>query len=665
MLTDTSTISDATTTAGRNGDAINTKPVVPLAAVPIPVGRPVVLVPHESRLESVAYSVLAAALLIGFYFAMLQYWSPAHPGVDQNGYLVGGKMFAKTLTTKTTVPDIYAFVGRMWIGVDLGTSAERYYPKYPLGLPVLYAIALWIGGSHGIELAFKISPVCMLLAIAGTYRLLRLFLPSFYSLLGMILVAVSPVTLGLTNNPNSHASCLAAVVWGMYLLLSWWQMQQSPELGPGRIWRPILAGFLLGYAVTIRYSEGLLILPMLAAVLMSLKFSRRYLIECGAMLVAWAIPIAALVAFNYFAFGHVTGYDPTRESMGFTWKDFSEHWEIMLRQLNATGLFFIFPFAVIGLVVMFASNWRLAGLVALWIVPCIIAYTAYYWTSEGWTGYLRFFLTIVPPLALCAAWAFRSLATHDHPRTATIGVGVIVAICVGMNLYTSTPNLEGDARTNLAIDLLGQRTLQKVPADAVLYTLNDNQANYLQFVGDWQIYTMDMFSQESIRRIVNRADTEDPTPFQPQRARRVYEVLGNLDNDDLVDEQNRLMKDALDSGKRVFVVGPQSQLDQTRRRFFADGKFKIVKVDTWAEPPDNRAPRDRRNPNRPTRRGGGGAPFAPGGPPAGGAFVSSVPGARWNLVEIKLAPPPATKPSTRPATAPAKPATTRPTTQPR
>src|SRR5690606_22027777 len=107
----------------------------------------------------------------------------------------------------------------------------------------------------GQTFVYLVSPVTMVLALAGTFFLVRLVVPSFYALLGTIILATSPVTLWSVNNPNSHAATLACVVWGMYLLVRWWQT--------GGVWRARGAGFLLGYAVTIRYTEGLLILPLM------------------------------------------------------------------------------------------------------------------------------------------------------------------------------------------------------------------------------------------------------------------------------------------------------------------------------------------------------------------------------------------------------------------
>src|SRR4051812_48615192 len=66
----------------------------------------------------------------------------------------------------------------------------------------------------------------MLLALVGTYLLMRQVVSVFPAILGMIIVAASPVALGLTNNPNSHATTLCAAVWGMYFLFRWWETEK-------------------------------------------------------------------------------------------------------------------------------------------------------------------------------------------------------------------------------------------------------------------------------------------------------------------------------------------------------------------------------------------------------------------------------------------------------
>ena len=75
------------------------------------------------------------------------------------------------------------------------------------------------------------------------------------------------VLLAFAEQPLSHGPALACVTWGMYFLLRWWQTASS--------WRGILAGLLLGYAVTIRYTEGLLIIPIAAVLISMVRYDVR------------------------------------------------------------------------------------------------------------------------------------------------------------------------------------------------------------------------------------------------------------------------------------------------------------------------------------------------------------------------------------------------------
>jgi hypothetical protein len=451
----------------------------------------------ESDTARWIYGVAAVLLAIGWYFVFHAYWAPAHDGVDQNGYLVGGRMFADHLSTGMEPADWkYGFVGRMWIG----TPWMTYYPKYPIGLPIIYAGTLelgWIalgraiafalnsicwslipvlifislrttlqwqwrqlgiwrtpicvaitfivtlvamrivlgplsrlpidGPSVGVELAYLVCPMCTLLGLVATFQLVRLVAGSFGAILAMIAVACSPVTLELANNSNSHASSLFCVSWGMFLLIRWWQS--------GGTARACLAGFLLGYAVTIRYTEGLLLLPLVLAALLRAPWRcRRAMIETALLLAWWAIPVMFLLCFNLGAFGSLTGYDSTNESTGFSWQYFQTHWDTTTRQFYNSGLFFILPVAVAGLVVMFVQHWRMALLLASWIVPSLIVYTAYYWAPDNvTTAYLRFYLTIFPALAMAGFWLMaRVIPAAMAPRGEAAGMrrGVIISALV-------------------------------------------------------------------------------------------------------------------------------------------------------------------------------------------------------------------------------------------
>src|SRR5205823_14455696 len=127
---------------------------------------------------------------------------------------------------------------------------------------------------YGAHLVHLVSPVCMSLPLVAFYLLLHQILPLSPSLLGVMVVATSPVTLALPDNPIRHAATLCCVVWGMYFLFRWWRTDN--------LWFARAAGLLVGYAATIRYTEAMLVLPL--ALVAAMKFSNRRSLRDGAIL---------------------------------------------------------------------------------------------------------------------------------------------------------------------------------------------------------------------------------------------------------------------------------------------------------------------------------------------------------------------------------------------
>ena len=181
----------------------------------------------EPRFARVAVALLAVAIAVAYLCFILQYWAPSHPGTDQNGYLFGGKQLAWTGSTGYKPAEPLGFVGSMWVMIDKAKPSDAElaahpdqkwtpdpwnYPKYPVGLPLLYAIVLWTCGAAGPKAAFLVSPIATAFAVLGMYFLTRRFAGPFASLCAMLLLAFSPLTLVLADNPNSHASCLAVCV---------------------------------------------------------------------------------------------------------------------------------------------------------------------------------------------------------------------------------------------------------------------------------------------------------------------------------------------------------------------------------------------------------------------------------------------------------------------
>ena len=218
---------------------------------------------------------LAVGLGVTALFAVVafRFYAPADAGVDQNAYLTAGRMIAQQHTTRYVLPVVpnatpgtpnpggYAYTGGMFVRMPNGD----YFPKYPFGLPLLYACFFWLfGPDKGPIYAFVVSPASATLAVLGTFFLARSVAGSFAAVMAAIVLGTSQVMLSLADNPNSHAACTAFIVWGMFLLVRWWQT--------GSIWQGAVAGFLIGYAFTIRYTEGLLVIPIAIACLTRVRW---------------------------------------------------------------------------------------------------------------------------------------------------------------------------------------------------------------------------------------------------------------------------------------------------------------------------------------------------------------------------------------------------------
>lgn len=560
---------------------------------------------------------------------------PAHPGVDQNGYLFGGKALARTGTMKYAPQrpgsnefDPHQFVGRMYVGADLGTPTERYYPKYPLGYPALVALTLKLTPAKvGPVVAYWINPMAMTLAVFATFLIARLVANSFVAVLAAVAFATSPTTLLLSTNPNSHATAVCFVSWGIYMLLRWWQ-------AGGRV-RAMVAGLLIGYAATIRYTEGLLVLPLGLVLLFNLRpRDRRSWVESGLLALGWLIPVVILLTYNKCALGTWTGYDPTNESAGFRWEFARDNWETMLRQLATTGLFWLFPLAIAGMIMMFWWNWKLSMVFASWIVPCIVTYTFYYWAPDGTnqTGYLRFFETILPGLAVCAFWMLKTLAElfadqqQAHQRiwryaipvlagaacmamivkytessvATAIWAGCLLAILVGAGLLGraagmtmmiglfagiaaavqargSIQQAEFEQFQRLMIYHNAQAVRSTAPQGSVIFSNDQNLFHHLQFTDDYYLYSGETFNRGYIQNLPNADPPDEPQGLDPGRRDALYKRFKDFTQKQLEDEQKKIITSALAGDHRVFLILPRNPNDASlmQKLLRRDAKGKL------------------------------------------------------------------------------------------
>jgi hypothetical protein len=539
------------------------------------------LAEHEPPWKRRVFELIAFGIVAGFFHFLLCYWTPASGGVDQNGYLVGGKRLALSGSSGVRPANPFQYIGGMWvIAGDTKTDDVWFYPKYPIGLPLLNAIPLWFDWENGKVWAFYISPACTALALLAMFLMTRALAGSFAGILAMLLLGTNYTALLLANMPWSHGPALFFVTWGMYMLLRWWQT--------GAIWRGIVAGFLLGYAVTVRYTEGLLLFPLLFAALLTIRWRERSTYLRGIVpLAAWAVPVLWLVTFNWFAMGSITGYDTTNESTGFTFERLKDQWETMLKQFYDSGVFFVLPLTVLGLATMWRQSWRAALLILLWLLPGVVLYTSYYWGS-GRMGvwYLRFFLTLFPPMILAAMWYVTAGKDRGRSIAAPIAAGIVVAFTSAIGLRNALPVLERDLVSNSNLEYTAQTILERAPAGSVL--LADQRGwisgllNFIQWRGDYELYSTQAFRWRPNWQGEPSAD--HPTPLQP--ARQVWlrnRVYNSATPADLMRMQGEIIDAAIDQGRRVFLVQAVDWSSAFRLQFGTGDQFQTKPVARWKE----------------------------------------------------------------------------------
>lgn len=618
-----------------------------VAAKPLPVLG-------ESVVKRTLFVLVAFAIVGGFAFFLATFFAPApgRPGIDENAYLLGGKNIVEHHTVGWKPKDDYLFVGHMWFRtkdethgvpkwlpsfvrriITVHTDAGWYYPKYPAGLPLLNAAVIMLGGvKHGVEWVFAISPICMCLALVGMFFLARLIVGSFYALLAMIVLAMGPTSLLLAELPNSHAPALCFVVWGMFFLV---RFQQT-----GSWWRGIIAGFLLGYAVTIRYSEALLLFPfysvdqifadlmpklshpvqcmikvgkflpigplgLVALMNLRLKHPRTYL-RAVLPLIAWAVPVGLLVTYNWFAMGQITGYDATKESSGFSADYFLHKWDFTVYQLYLYGLFLFLPLGIAGLCIMFRASWRTALVLTTWFVPGALLYTSYYWGDRvPGVAFLRFFLTLLPPLIIAAMWLLRSAglgARETAQRRAgsvfsPLAAGILTAATAAIGLSISLGDMERQHDGNLNLYYSLTHVAAKIPARSpnppVIFADNGMFPQFLQYAqfmidGDW--YPTDTFEARTGGGFgligmfqKNRDDQNAPVLLQQDRIDYIDSVRKGKSDSDFIADEHRVMDTALHNGRKVYLITGSDEADYFQVRFIRK-QYKMTRIDRWKEP---------------------------------------------------------------------------------
>jgi hypothetical protein len=557
--------------------------------------------------------IAALAILAIFIAQLWAYFTQGYyAGVDEATYFLTAKALAIHNSPAVHSADPLLFMPANMNELRPGV----FYQKYPIGFPLLVAIGYKIAGQLG---AFLVNPILGCVALAGALALAWELAGKWAAILLGFLLALHPLMVCYSTSALSHMTDLACVVWGLWFLWRWGE-RGGPAWALG-------AGLLLGYAVSIRYTEAVLALVVLwvtwnriiairrsAAPLPPPVFRgragegvhgsasfqtpsltlpgggnqeaapshARVLLELGVTGVGATVALIPLMVFHWATYGSPlrTGYGLTRESTAFSWQAFASHAGLVLKDLfhPGFGLPALVVLSVAGLLVWVVRcfgvhssqrrNAKIAEFLLLWILPTLLLYTAYYWSSPYPTLYMRLFLNAMVGIAVAAVVVIGAIGRNRRWLAWALAASVIAAGLIG-RLYP----LAGEAGVRSADDtLLASADLvwiaqegtvlarATVPADAVLIA-DDWMAYPAVFATDCQILSPGDFDEDQVAKRMATAAGPGPLELNPLRASRYFPLVSGKSQSQLDALLRQEIRSKLAEGRMVALLTPDRSLN--------------------------------------------------------------------------------------------------------
>jgi hypothetical protein len=397
------------------------------------------LLPHPGRRWTLAVTaVIAGAFLLRVWG--IKHGLPYAYNTDENAHFV---------------PKAIGLFGHGW--------NPHYFVNPPAYTYVLHWLfVIWFGGRGGVSHAFATNPTEVFVvarvtaAFAGTLAVWLLYLAGARlfdrrtgllaaGLFGVAFLPVFYSHLALNDVPTLAPICLS--LWGT-----------AGVLRLGRTRDYVVAGVGLGFACATKYTGGIMLLPLLGAIVAQYRAPggerpalRGLLIAGGAALAAFFLANPyALLSFHEFRDGvdHQTQVaDDALGKLGLT-----QHSGIAYYLWTFTwGLGWVPLLAAIGgLVALWWDERRLIGLLA----PAPILFVIFMGNQERYFG--RWLMPVFPLICLAAAYAVLELAEWGSRRQPalrpTLLALAVVALCgqgVAYSLHNGLVLSRADTR-NLA-----------------------------------------------------------------------------------------------------------------------------------------------------------------------------------------------------------------------
>ena len=347
---------------------------------------------------------LLAALLVPFCLLYFTRTQTVVYGYDPLGYLYAGQRLAEG--GRMSFPDANnALAGSYFAPFAfniLRPGDTDLYLNYPPGLPLLLALAQRTLGSAIAP--FFVTPLAGLAGILAIFSLGKRLFGDVAGLIAAVLLGMSPLYFTFSTDLWSDVPATACILVAMALYVS------STASGGRHVGlRAASAGLLLGYAVLIRYTSVIFVLPIVFHGLM-VPAVWGIKVRCNlSFLGAFALATIGVLLFNRAYYGGflATAYSP--QAGWYPWPAFSLAYALGPSPVGgrslvgaSTTLLQDLPiallFGVLGLLVMKRSS---AALLGGTILVVLGLYSCYAFTPTDISA--RFLLPAVAMICLAAA----------------------------------------------------------------------------------------------------------------------------------------------------------------------------------------------------------------------------------------------------------------------
>jgi hypothetical protein len=413
-------------------------------------------------IAAVAATVLAAAAAI-FVF------SRKPTSSDEIAQLWHAKIL---LTGRLSLP---ADPNPEFFGIDNVVDHGRWYSQFPIGGPVLMALAM------ALRATWLLNPILAGLTVINVYRFASKAYGQDVGRFAAVLSALCPYLLIMSGSYMNHT---------MVVFFTTLALAELPVCIDGtsreRVRASVVIGFSLGAAMTIRPLDAAVVTLVFGCLLLQQAVVQRRVSGLVIAAAAGAVPLAGLLIVNKLTNGSPLrfGYDiiwGTNHSLGVHTDPLgSAHTPVRglksvmsaLMQLNWS----LFGWPIAGLVVISAAlvaiktlqRWEIVLLA--WIELHLVAYEAFW--SEGHFLGPRYLFTLVPAFLILAARGIVVGVGHAPPRVRRSLLAGLGAAMLGAWVFPRPPfGPVGEARAARPL-----RAALKVDVDPVVGSLSGSKA---------------------------------------------------------------------------------------------------------------------------------------------------------------------------------------------